>query len=280
MKLLRYGPLGQERPGVLDAEGRIRALSPAIKDFTPDVLSPQGLAVLAAIDPQRLPLVDGAPRLGTPVAGIGQIHAIGLNYRAHALESGMAIPQEPILFNKAISSLSGPNDDIIIPTGAKSVDWEVELGLVIGTEAYQVSEAEALNHVAGYMTANDVSERDFQLKHGGQFVKGKSMPNSCPLGPYLVTRDEVPDPQALSLRLEVNGAAMQDGATSDMIFGVASLISHLSQFFRLLPGDVVITGTPAGVGMGRKPQVWLKPGDIVTVEVGHLGRQTQKVRAQ
>ena len=280
MKLLRYGPVGQERPGILDGEGRIRALFPAVKDFTPDVLSPAGLAVLSSIDPQRLPLVEGAPRLGTPVAGVGQIHAIGLNYRAHAIEAGMGIPVEPILFNKALSSLSGPNDDIVIPTGAKSVDWEVELGLVIGTEAYQVSEAEALNHVAGYMTVNDVSERDFQAKRGGQFVKGKSMPNSCPLGPWLVTRDEVPDPQALGLRLEVNGAVMQDGATSDMIFGVAWLISHVSQFLRLTPGDVLITGTPAGVGLGRKPPVYLKPGDVVTVEVGGLGRQTQNVRAQ
>ena len=280
MKLLRYGPAGQERPGLLDSEGRIRALFPAIRDFTPDVLSPEGLAVLASIDPKRLPLVEGAPRLGPPVAAVSQIFAIGLNYRAHAIEAGMAIPAEPILFNKALSSLAGPDDDIVIPRGAQSVDWEVELALLIGTEAYQISEAGALDHVAGYMTVNDVSERDFQIKRGGQFVKGKSLPGSCPLGPWLVTRDEVPDPQALALRLAVNGAVMQDGATSDMIFGVAWLISHLSQFFRLMPGDVVITGTPAGVGMGRKPPVYLKSGDVVTVEVEGLGRQTQRVRAQ
>jgi 2-keto-4-pentenoate hydratase/2-oxohepta-3-ene-1,7-dioic acid hydratase in catechol pathway len=280
MKLLRYGPLGQERPGLLDAEGRIRALSPVVRDFTPDVLSPQGLAVLAALDPQRLPLVEGAPRLGAPVAGVGQIHAIGLNYRNHALEAGMAIPEEPILFNKALSSLAGPNDDIIIPRGAQSVDWEVELGVVIGTAAYQVAEAEALDHVAGYLAVNDVSERDYQLRRGGQFVKGKSAPGFCPLGPWLATRDEIPDPQAVSLRLAVNGEVMQQGATSDMIFSVAALIAHVSGFFRLTPGDVLITGTPAGVGMGRKPPKYLRPGDVVTVEVEGLGRQTQNVRAQ
>jgi 2-keto-4-pentenoate hydratase/2-oxohepta-3-ene-1,7-dioic acid hydratase in catechol pathway len=280
MKLLRYGPVGQELPGMLDAQGRLRALSPAIGDISPQLLSPQGLAVLAAIDPQKLPLVEGAPRLGTPVAGIGQIHAVGLNYRNHALESGMPIPEEPILFNKTISSLSGPDDDIVIPTGSQSVDWEAELGVVIGTAAWQVSETEALNHVAGYLTVNDVSERDYQIRRGGQWVKGKSLPGFCPLGPWLVTRDEVADPQALSLRLEVNGEVMQDGDTSDMIFGVASLVSYMSGFFRLMPGDVLITGTPSGVGMGRKPPKYLAPGDIVTVEVSGLGRQTQKVSAQ
>ncbi len=280
MKLLRYGPAGQELPGLLDAKGRIRALFPAIGDISPKLLSPEGLAVLAAIDPERLPLVEGQPRLGTPVAGVGQIHAVGLNYRDHAIESGSQPPKEPIIFNKALSCLSGPDDDIVIPNGAASVDWEVELGLVIGTEAYQVSEAQALDHVAGYMTVNDVSERDFQRTRGGQFVKGKSAPSFGPLGPWLATRDEVADPQKLSLRLEVNGATMQDGNTSDMIFSVAWLISHISSFFRLTPGDVIITGTPAGVGMGRNPPKYLKPGDVVTAEVTGLGRQTQHVRAQ
>lgn len=265
---------------MLDGQGRIRALSPAIAAISPKLLSPQGLAVLAAIDPERLPLVEGRPRLGTPVTGIGQIHAVGLNYRAHAIESGSQPPKEPIIFNKALSCLSGPDDDIVIPRGAEAVDWEVELGLVIGTEAYQVSEAQALDHVAGYMTVNDVSERDFQRHRGGQFVKGKSAPGFGPLGPWLVTRDEVRDPQNLPLRLEVNGAIMQDGDTSDMIFSVAWLISHISGFFRLTPGDVIITGTPSGVGMGRTPPTYLQPGDVVTAEVGGLGRQTQHVRAQ
>jgi len=278
MKLLRYGPAGQERPGLLDRQGRIRALSPAIGDIGPEQISPQGLAVLAAIDPEKLPLVEGEPRLGPPLRGIGMIHAIGLNYRLHALESGMAIPEEPILFTKAISSLSGPNDDILIPPGAKSVDWEAELGVVIGTQAWQVDEARALDHVAGYVTANDVSERDFQARRGGQWVKGKSAPSFCPLGPWLVTRDEVPDPQALRLHLEVNGQIRQDSTTGDMIFPVAKIVAYLSGFMQLNPGDVIVTGTPSGVGMGCKPPDYLKPGDVVTVEVEGLGRQRQAVR--
>jgi 2-keto-4-pentenoate hydratase/2-oxohepta-3-ene-1,7-dioic acid hydratase in catechol pathway len=278
MKLLRYGPAGQERPGLLDRQGRIRALSPAIGDIGPDQISPQGLAVLAAIDPEKLPLVEGDPRLGTPLRGIGMIHAIGLNYRLHALESGMAIPEEPILFTKAVSSLSGPNDDILIPPGAKSVDWEAELGVVIGTQAWQVEEARALDHVAGYVTANDVSERDFQARRGGQWVKGKSAPSFCPLGPWLVTRDEIPDPQALRLHLEVNGQTRQDSTTADMIFPVAKIIAYLSGFMQLNPGDVIVTGTPSGVGMGCKPPDYLKDGDVVTVEVEGLGRQRQAVR--
>ncbi len=280
MKLLRYGPAGQEKPGLLDAQGRIRALSPALADIGPAQISPEGLRILAALDPEKLPLVEGAPRLGPPVAGIGQIHAVGLNYRAHALEAGMAVPTEPIVFTKALSCLSGPNDDIVIPPGARAVDWEVELGLVIGRAAFQVSEAEALDHVAGYLTANDVSERDYQGKRGGQFVKGKSLPSFGPLGPWLATRDEVPDPQNLALKLAVNGETRQDGHTSDMIFPVAWLIAHISTFFRLMPGDVIVTGTPAGVGLGMKPPLYLKAGDVVTLEVEGLGSQRQLVRAQ
>ncbi|MCW2282886.1 2-keto-4-pentenoate hydratase/2-oxohepta-3-ene-1,7-dioic acid hydratase in catechol pathway [Rhodoblastus acidophilus] len=280
MKLLRYGPTGEEKPGLLDAHGRIRDLSGVIPDLGPAQISPEGLARLAGVRVDSLPQVEGQPRLGPPVAGIGQIHAIGLNYRQHAHESGMAIPEEPILFTKATSSLSGPNDDIIIPRGSESVDWEAELGVVIGRAAYQIGEAEALKHVAGYLTVNDVSERDFQTRRGGQWVKGKSSPSFGPLGPWLVTKDEIPDPQALFVKLSVNGESRQDGHTSDMIFPVARLISYVSGFLRLMPGDVLITGTPAGVGMGMKPPVYLKPGDVVTVEVQGLGTQTQRVRAQ
>jgi 2-keto-4-pentenoate hydratase/2-oxohepta-3-ene-1,7-dioic acid hydratase in catechol pathway len=280
MKLLRYGPAGEEKPGILDGRGQIRDLSIVIADISAAQISPEGLARLASIDLQTLPLVEGTPRFGPPVAGIGQLHAIGLNYRDHARESGMAIPEEPILFTKAISCLSGPDDDIVIPRGAQSVDWEVELGVVIGRAAYQISEADALNHVAGYLAANDVSERDFQVKRGGQWVKGKSSPSFGPLGPWLVTRDEIPDPQALALKLSVNGELRQNGHTSDMIFPVGRLIAYVSGFLRLMPGDVLLTGTPAGVGMGMKPPVYLKPGDVVTVEVEGLGRQTQQVRAQ
>ncbi len=278
MKLLRYGPVGQELPGMLDAEGRIRALSPTVEDITPEVLSPAGLAVLAAIDPSRLPLVDGSPRLGAPLVGSRQFVAVGVNYAMHAEEAKMAIPKEPIVFNKALTSLSGPNDDIVIPRGSKSVDWEVELGLVIGQEAYQVDEANALDYVAGYFTANDVSEREWQIERGGQFVKGKSSPSFGPIGPWIVTKDEVPDPQALQLTLSVNGEVRQDGVTADMLFNVRWLIAHITGFFRLQPGDLVITGTPAGVGYGMNPRIYLKDGDVVTLEVQGLGRQTQKVR--
>jgi 2-keto-4-pentenoate hydratase/2-oxohepta-3-ene-1,7-dioic acid hydratase in catechol pathway len=279
MKLLRYGPAGQERPGLLDPNGQLRSLHPLVADVTPELLSPQGLAVLSAIDPEKLPRVPGTPRLGTPLTGVRNFYAVGLNYRQHAVESGVPIPNEPIVFNKALSSLSGPNDDIVIPPGAESVDWEVELGVVIGSEAYRVSEDQALEVVAGYFTANDVSERDYQLQRGGQFVKGKSPPTFGPIGPWLVTRDEVPDPQALALRLTVNGEVRQDGHTADMLFDVRWLIAHVSSFFRLMPGDLLITGTPAGVGLGFKPPKYLRPGDVVTVEVEGLGRQTQQVRA-
>lgn len=279
MKLVRYGPVGQERPGMVDSDGQLRALHPAIADITPDVLSPEGLTVLHAINPSKLPLVEGSPRLGSPVAGVRQFIAVGVNYAMHAEEAAMAVPKDPIIFNKALTSLSGANDDIIIPPGSKSVDWEVELGVVIGRDAYLVQESEALEYVAGYFTANDVSEREWQLERGGQFVKGKSPPTFGPVGPWLVTKDEVPDPQALSLRLEVNGVRRQDGNTSDMLFNVPWLIAHITSFFKLQAGDLIVTGTPAGVGYGMKPRLYLKPGDVVTAEVQGLGRQTQKVRS-
>jgi 2-keto-4-pentenoate hydratase/2-oxohepta-3-ene-1,7-dioic acid hydratase in catechol pathway len=279
MKLVRYGSPGQELPGILDAQGRVRALSPAIRDITPELLSDEGLAVLKALDPQQLTLVEGQPRLGPPVAGSRQFYAVGVNYALHAKEANMALPKDPILFNKALTSICGASDGIQIPEGAQSVDWEVELGFVIGRSAYRVPERDALNYVAGYFTANDVSERDWQLLRGGQFVKGKSPPTFGPVGPWLVTRDEVPDPQNLRLSLQVNGETRQDGNTGDMLFGVAWLIAHISGFFRLEPGDLVITGTPAGVGYGMNPRVYLKAGDVVTLEVEGLGRQTQLVRA-
>ena len=263
---------------MLDSKGRIRSLFPMVTDLSPALIGTEGLAVLAAIDPERLPLVEGVPRLGVPIAGVREFYAVGLNYRAHAEEASMAIPVEPIVFNKALSSLAGANDDVLIPDGCVSVDWEIELGFVIGSEAYQVKEAEALDYVAGYFTAIDFSERDFQIKRGGQFIKGKSLPSFGPIGPYLVTRDEIPDPQCLDLRLEVNGKAYQKSNTSDMLFSVRWLVAHLSTFFRLMPGDLVITGTPAGVGLGRKPPIYLKPGDVVTGEVYGLGKQEKNIR--
>jgi len=279
MKLVRYGEAGRELPGILDAQGRIRALAPAVRDITPEVISDEGLAVLRALDTEKLPLVQGNPRLGPPVVGSRQFVGVGLNYANHAKEAGLEVPTQPVVFTKAPTSISGANDDIIIHAGAQNVDWEVELGFVIGRAAWQVSQSQALDHVAGYFTANDVSERDWQIKRGGQFLKGKSAPTFGPVGPWLVTRDEVPDPQNLALSLQVNGKPCQNGHTSDMLFGVAVLIEHLSTFFRLEPGDLVITGTPAGVGMGMKPPVYLKPGDVVTLEVQGLGRQTQHVKA-
>lgn len=280
MKILRYGPAGEEKPGMLDSNGQIRSLWPAITDITAQVLSPEGLQLLAALIPENLPLVAGSPRLGTPVAAIRQLVAVGLNYRRHAEEAGMSIPDHPMVFNKAITSVSGPNDDIVLPGDSQSTDWEVELGVVIGRDAYQVSEAEALNYVAGYCTVNDVSERVWQIERAGQFVIGKSAPGFAPIGPWLVTRDEVPNPQGLELTLQVNGQQRQASNTSDMIFSVARLLSYITGFLRLLPGDVVITGTPAGVGLGMKPKTYLKPGDVVTTEVVGLGQQRQLVRLE
>ena len=278
MKLLRHGPVGQERPGALDVDGQARDLSLLVPDFTPEWLSPAKLQALAAIDLKRMPLVPQGARLGTPIAGTRQFVAIGLNYRKHAEEAGMELPKEPVVFHKALTSLAGPNDDIVLPPGSETGDWEIELGLVIGTTARQVSPENALAHVAGYCLSNDVSERDWQLKRGGQWTKGKSFDGFGPIGPWLVTADELPDPGNIPLELKVNDQVRQRTNTSDMIFPVAQIISHLSQFMTLLPGDVVITGTPSGVGLGIKPQpVFLKRGDIMTLSAGPLGTQRQRV---
>jgi 2,4-didehydro-3-deoxy-L-rhamnonate hydrolase len=278
MKLLRFGPKGQERPGAVDANGKLRDLSLLIPDWTPEWLAPGKLAAVAAIDLERMPLVDAGARLGTPIAGTRQFICIGLNYRKHAEESGLPIPEEPVVFSKALTCLSGPDDEVVLPPGSVAGDWEVELGIVIGQEASRVPVEDALSHVAGYCLANDVSERDWQLKRNGQWSKGKSFPGFGPVGPWLVTTDEIPDPQALPLELKLNGAVMQSGHTSDMIFSVAELIAYLSQFMTLLPGDIVITGTPAGVGLGMKPPQFLKSGDVMELSGGPLGTQRQQVR--
>ena len=273
MKLLRYGPPGQERPGLLDGAGRIRDLSGRIDDLAGTVLLPASLAELAATDWETLPLVPGAPRLGPCVAGVGKFLAIGLNYADHAKEAGAAIPDEPVLFTKATSSICGPYDDTVIPRGAQKTDWEVELGLVIGTPGQYIGEADALDHVAGYCTVNDVSERAYQIERSGQWIKGKSADTFGPIGPWLVTPDEVPDPQDLRLWCEVDGKRRQDGSTATMIFGVAFLISYLSHFMSLQTGDIITTGTPPGVGLGMTPPTYLKPGQRVRVAVEGLGEQ-------
>jgi 2,4-didehydro-3-deoxy-L-rhamnonate hydrolase len=279
MKLLRYGPAGREKPGVLDAQGRLRDLSGVVDHVTSEHLSASALARLAKIDPGSLPLVRGNPRLGVPYLGISKLIAIGLNYADHAAEAGLAAPKEPIVFLKATTCITGPSDGILLPRGSTKTDWEVELGVVIGTKAQYVSEARALDHVAGYCVVNDVSERNYQIERGGQWDRGKGCDTFGPLGPWLVTRDEVPDPQNLDLWLDVNGEPMQRGNTRTMIFGVAHLVSYVSHFMTLLPGDVIATGTPPGVGMGRKPPQYLKPGDVVTLGVTGLGEQRQRVRA-
>ncbi len=277
MKLLRVGAPGAEKPAALDAQGGIRDLSALVPDLTPEWLSPERLRALAAIDLTRLPLVDAGVRIGVPVAGIRQFVAIGLNYRKHAEESGLPLPAEPIVFTKAITSLSGANDDIVLPPGSEQTDWEIELAIVIGSTARRVSEADALGHVAGYCAANDVSERHWQIHRNGQWGKGKSFDSFGPVGPWLVTADEIPDPQTLDMELSVNGVAKQASNTSDMIFSVAQIVSYLSQFMTLLPGDVIVTGTPAGVGLGMKPQQFLRKGDVVTLSIAQLGGQTQRV---
>ncbi|WP_028227069.1 ureidoglycolate lyase [Paraburkholderia ferrariae] len=280
MKLLRYGPKGHEKPGLLDAEGRIRSLSGAVADIAGDVLSDAGLAQLRSIDPETLPVVEGNPRLGACVGHIGKMVCIGLNYADHAAESGMPVPPEPVVFNKWTSAIVGPNDDIEIPRGSKKTDWEVELGVVIGKHAKYVDEAHALDYVAGYCIVNDVSEREWQIERAGQWDKGKGFDTFGPTGPWLVTRDEVPDPQNLNLWLEVDGHRYQNGNTRTMIFPVAKLVSYLSQCMSLQPGDVISTGTPPGVGMGIKPTpVFLKAGQTVRLGIQGLGEQAQKTRA-
>ncbi len=279
MKLLRYGPNGREKPGLLDAEGRIRDLSGVVNQVDSSMLSPAGLAKLAKIKPETLPLVAGKPRLGVPYIGISKFIGIGLNYSDHAAEAGMPVPSEPIVFMKATTSISGPDDDIVLPKLSTKADWEVELGVVIGTKAQNVEKADALKHVAGYCIVNDVSERQFQLERGGQWDKGKGCDTFGPIGPYLATADEVPDPQALNMWLDLNGERRQRGNTKTMIFGVAHLVSYVSQFMTLLPGDIICTGTPPGVGMGMKPPLFLKPGDVMKLGIDGLGEQTQRVVA-
>jgi len=277
MKLLRYGSAGKEKPGLLDQDGSIRDLSSIINDIDGETLSPRSIEQLAGIEPESLPTVTGEPRLGTCVGNIGKLVCIGLNYSDHAKESGMAIPTEPIVFMKAISAISGPNDNIELIRGSEKTDWEVELGIVIGSHTKYVTEDDALDHVAGYCVVNDISERHWQLERQGNWTKGKSGDTYGPVGPWMVTRDEVPNPQALDLWLKVNGKTMQDGNTDTMIFGVKTIVSYLSQCMSLQPGDVIATGTPPGVGQGMNPPVFLKAGDEVETSVAGLGTQKQTV---
>ncbi|MEC7213791.1 MAG: fumarylacetoacetate hydrolase family protein [SAR324 cluster bacterium] len=280
MKLLRYGNPGQEKPGMLDQNGIIRDLSNIVEDIAGDTLLPEGLEKLKNLDPSSLPTIEGSPRMGACVSGIGKFICIGLNYSDHAEETGAKVPPEPIIFSKATSAVSGPNDDIIIPRNSVKTDWEVDLGVVIGKPAKYVEESSALDHVAGYCVINDVSEREFQSERQGQWVKGKSCDSFGPTGPWLVTPDEAGDPQNLKLWLEVDGKRYQDGSTNTMVYGVAFLIHYLSQFFTLHPGDVISTGTPPGVGMGQKPDpVYLRPGQTIRLGVEGLGIQTQKTIA-
>jgi 2-keto-4-pentenoate hydratase/2-oxohepta-3-ene-1,7-dioic acid hydratase in catechol pathway len=279
MKLLRHGPAGSEKPGLLAEDGTIRDLSAHVADIGGDVLSDAGLAPLRDLDVSSLPEVPADTRLGPCVAGTGKFICIGLNYADHAAESGMAVPPEPVIFMKATSAICGPNDPIIIPRTSQKTDWEVELAVIIGTKAKYVSEADAMAHVAGYAVANDVSERAFQTERAGQWTKGKSCDNFGQLGPWLVTRDEVADPQNLAMWLTVNGETRQDGSTRTMVYGVAHLVSYLSQFMTLHPGDVISTGTPPGVGMGMKPPTYLKAGDVVELGIAGLGQQRQDVVA-
>ena len=273
MKLIRWGAKGEEKPGLVDKDGVLRDLSGLVGDITPDLLSPEGLQRLAKIDVASLPKAPHAARLGVPLTGISKIVCVGLNYADHAAETGAPVPKEPILFLKALSALSGPNDDIIVPRGSVKTDWEVELGVVIGTRTSYVGEQEALDHVAGYCLVNDVSEREYQTERGGQWDKGKGCDSFAPIGPWLATRDEIADPQGLKLWTEVNGVRRQNGSTKTMIFGVRTLVSYISHFMTLLPGDIIATGTPPGVAMGMKPPQYLKPGDRLKLSVEGLGEQ-------
>jgi 2-keto-4-pentenoate hydratase/2-oxohepta-3-ene-1,7-dioic acid hydratase in catechol pathway len=277
MKLLRYGKLGKEKPGVLDKEGRIRDLSAHVTDISGETISPKALAKLKKIKIETLPIVKGNPRIGACVANPQKFIAIGLNYADHAAESGMAIPKEPVVFTKQVSCVSGPNDTVTLPPKSKKGDWEVELGVIIGTKAKNIKKADALKYVAGYCTINDLSEREFQTERSGQWTKGKSYDTFGPIGPWLVTADEVKDPQKLNMGLELNGKRVQTGNTATMVFGVAHIVAYLSEFFTLMPGDVITTGTPPGVGMGMKPPKYLKPGDKMKIWIEGLGEQNQVV---
>lgn len=279
MKLVRYGNPGKEKPGLIDAEGKLRDLSGVVGDIGPDQLGDAALAKLRKLKAANLPLVKGKPRLGSPVAGVGKFIAIGLNYADHAAESGLPIPKEPIVFMKATTCIQGPNDPVMLPKNSVKTDWEVELGVVIGTRARYVSQKEALDFVAGYCTINDVSEREYQIERGGTWDKGKGCDTFGPLGPWLVTRDDVPNPQKLAMWLDLNGKRVQTGSTKTMIFSVAKIVSYVSQFMTLMPGDVITTGTPPGVGMGMKPPLYLKKGDEMTLGIEGLGEQRQQVVA-
>jgi len=278
LKLLRYGAIGREQPGILDAAGNIRALTGVVPELNAASLAPDALQAIAGAPIESLPIVTGSPRLGTPYTGIGKFIAIGLNYSDHAAEAGLAVPTEPVVFMKAISCIVGPNDDVMLPRGSVKTDWEVELGVVIGRTASYVSEEQALDHVAGYCVVNDVSEREYQMERGGTWDKGKGCDTFGPVGPYLVTADEVGDPQQLEMWLDVNGTRMQHGNTRTMIFGVRTLVSYVSRFMTLQPGDLITTGTPPGVGMGRKPApLYLKAGDTIDLGISGLGKQRQRV---
>lgn len=281
MKLVRYGTAGAEKPGILDAQGKVRDLSGHCHDIAGDALTPQGLAALREIDISSLPVVDGTPqqdlRLGACVGGVGKFLAIGLNYADHAAEAGMDVPSEPVVFTKWTTSIAGPDDDLHLPPDSQSTDWEVELGIVIGAEARNIAEADALNHIAGYCLVNDISERDWQLKRGGTWDKGKGYDGFGPIGPWLVTADEIPNPNALPMWLEVDGHRYQSGSTATMVFGPAEIVSYCSCFTTLKPGDVITTGTPPGVGMGQKPPVYLRDGQVMRLGIEGLGEQTQRV---
>ena len=278
MKLLRYGPKGKEKPGILDKDGKIRSLAKVIKDIDGEAISPAGLAKLKKVNIERLPLVPGKPRVGACVANPQKFVAIGLNYADHAAESGLKVPPEPVVFTKHVSCLSGPNDTVTIPPKSQKSDWEVELGVIIGRKAKNIAEKDAMKHVAGYCVVNDLSEREFQIERSGQWTKGKCYDTFGPIGPYLVTKDEVKDPQNLHLWLELNGKRVQDGNTKTMVYGVQFLVAYLSQFFTLLPGDIITPGTPPGVGMGMKPPQYLQPGDKMVISIEGLGVQRQMVK--
>ncbi|EFH4698586.1 fumarylacetoacetate hydrolase family protein [Escherichia coli] len=280
MRLLRYGPPGQEKPGLLDKQGNLRDLSAWVDDISADTLSPEMLARLTSLSAEELPLVAGSPRLGPCVGGSRKFICVGLNYSDHAAETGTTVPPEPILFMKSPQAIVGPNDDVEIPRGSQKTDWEVELGVVVGKKAKYVSEAEAMEHVAGYCVINDLSERAFQIERQGQWMKGKSCDTFGPTGPWLVTQDDIPDPQNLRMWLDVDGHRYQNGSTATMVYGVRYLVSYISQFMTLYPGDIISTGTPPGVGMGQTPPVYLKPGQTIRLGIERLGVQQQQTRAE